>query len=213
MLDYLLSQYTTLGRAFLEHLWMVAVVLGLSLAAAAALTVTAMYSKVWSAFLVNLFSVIYAIPSLALFAILIPATGLGKTTAIIVLILYNQYVLLRNFLAGLRGVDPAMLEAAAGMGMTTLQMLYKIRLPLSLNPLFAGLRLAAVSTIGIATIAATINAGGLGSILFDGLRSMNMYKIMWGALLSACLAIGANHLLLWLENKVAVTIPGTKDGV
>ena len=156
---------------------------------------------------------IYAIPSLALFAILIPATGLGKTTAIIVLILYNQYVLLRNFLAGLRGVDPAMLEAAAGMGMTTLQMLYKIRLPLSLNPLFAGLRLAAVSTIGIATIAATINAGGLGSILFDGLRSMNMYKIMWGALLSACLAIGANHLLLWLENKVAVTIPGTKDGV
>ena len=92
-------------------------------------------------------------------------------------------------------------------------MLYKIRLPLSLNPLFAGLRLAAVSTIGIATIAATINAGGLGSILFDGLRSMNMYKIMWGALLSACLAIGANHLLLWLENKVAVTIPGMKDGV
>ena len=155
----------------------------------------------------------YAIPSLALFAILIPATGLGKTTAIIVLILYNQYVLLRNFLAGLRGVDPAMLEAAAGMGMTTLQVLYKIRLPLSLNPLFAGLRLAAVSTIGIATIAATINAGGLGGILFDGLRSMNMYKIMWGALLSACLAIGANHLLLWLENKVAVTIPGTKDGV
>ena len=159
MLDYLFSQYATLGRAFLEHLWMVAVVLGLSLAAAAVLTVTAMYSRVWSAFLVNLFSVIYAIPSLALFAILIPATGLGKTTAIIVLILYNQYVLLRNFLAGLRGVDPAMLEAAAGMGMTTLQVLYKIRLPLSLNPLFAGLRLAAVSTIGIATIAATINAG------------------------------------------------------
>jgi hypothetical protein len=70
MLDYLLSQYATLGRAFLEHLWMVAVVLGLSLAAAAVLTVTAMYSRVWSAFLVNLFSVIYAIPSLALFAIL-----------------------------------------------------------------------------------------------------------------------------------------------
>ena len=202
MLDYLFSQYATLGRAFLEHLWMVAVVLGLSLAAAAVLTVTAMYSKVWSAF-----------PSLALFAILIPATGLGTTTAIIVLILYNQYVLLRNFLAGLRGVDPAVLEAAAGMGMSTLQVLYKIRLPLSLNPLFAGLRLAAVSTIGIATIAATINAGGLGSILFDGLRSMNMYKIMWGALLSACLAIGANHLLLWLENKVAVAVPGTKDGV
>lgn len=203
MYDYLLSQYGKLGAAFLEHLSMLAVVLALSLLVAAALTVSAMYSRAWSGFLVNLFSLIYSIPSLAMFAMLIPVTGLGKPTAVLVLVLYNQYVLLRNFLAGLNGVDAGVVEAATGMGMTTLQVLTKIRLPLSLPALFVGVRLAAVSTIGIATIAAAINAGGLGSVLFDGLRSLNVYKIVWGSILSALLAIGTNYSLEWLERKVS----------
>lgn len=211
MLDHLFSQYGKLGAAFLEHLWMVAVVLVLSLAVAAALTVVAMSSKTLAAFLVHFFSAAYSVPSLAMFAILIPVTGLGKPTAIIVLVLYNQYVLLRNFLAGLNGVDPAIVEAATGMGMTARQVLYRIRLPLSLAAIFAGIRLAAVSTIGIATIAASINAGGLGSVLFDGLRSMNMYKIAWGAILSACLALAANRGLEWLERRVAAGVPGKRD--
>lgn len=204
MLDYLVSQYGKLGTAFLEHLWIVGVVLLLSLALAALLTLTSMYSKAWGAILTNFFSVIYSIPSLALFALLIPVTGLGKPTAIIVLVFYNQYLLLRNFLAGLYGVDSAIVEAATGMGMTTLQVLYRIRLPLSLKALFAGIRLAAVSTIGIATIAASINAGGLGSILFDGLRTVNTNKIVCGAVLSAVLAIGVNRLLEWIESKITV---------
>jgi ABC-type proline/glycine betaine transport systems, permease component len=204
MLDYAFSQYDKLGAAFFQHVWMVASVLVLSLVIAGILTVTAMYSKAWSAFLVNIFSVIYSIPSLALFAVLIPVTGLGQTTAFIVLVLYNQYILLRNFIAGLNAVDPAVVEAATGMGMTTSQVLFRIRLPLSLGPLFAGIRLATISTIGIATIAASINAGGLGAVLFDGLRSMNVYKIVWGAILSACLAIGANWALGLLEKKITV---------
>lgn len=203
MLEYVLSQHGKLTAAFLEHLWMVGVVLLLSLALAAMLTVSSMYSRTWGGFLTNLFSLIYSIPSLAMFALLIPVTGLGKPTAILVLVLYNQYVLLRNFLAGLNGVDPAIVEAATGMGMTTLQVLYRIRLPLSLKTLFAGIRLAAVSTIGIATIAASINAGGLGSVLFDGLRTMNTNKIVCGAILSAALAIGVNHVLEWIENKIS----------
>lgn len=203
MLDYVLTQYDKLGAAFFQHVWMVAVVLVLSLIIAGFLTVTAMYSKAWSAFLVNLFSVIYSIPSLALFAVLIPVTGLGRTTAFIVLVFYNQYILLRNFVAGLNAVDPAVVEAATGMGMTTAQVLFQIRLPLSLGPLFAGIRLATISTIGIATIAASINAGGLGAVLFDGLRSMNVYKIVWGAILSACLAIAANAALALLEKRMA----------
>lgn len=204
MLEYLLSQYGKLGTAFLEHLWIVGVVLILSLALAALLTVASMLVEVLGSVLTNVFSVIYSIPSLAMFALLIPATGLGKPTAIIVLVLYNQYVLLRNFLVGLRGVDPAVVEAATGMGMTKLQVLYAIRLPLSRKTLFAGIRLAAVSTIGIATIAAAINAGGLGSILFDGLRTVNTNKIVCGAVLSAALAIGVNRLLQWIESKMEV---------
>jgi len=204
MLEYILSQHEKLGDAFLEHLWLVGVVLLLSLALATALTLASMVSKAAGVFLTNLFSVIYSIPSLALFALLIPVTGLGRPTAIVVLVLYNQYVLLRNFLAGLYGADPAIVEAATGMGMTRLQVLFKIRLPLSRKTLFAGIRLAAVSTIGIATIAAAINAGGLGSILFDGLRTVNTNKIVCGAVLSAVLAIGVNGLLQWIESKMEV---------
>lgn len=113
--------------------------------------------------------------------------------------MYNQYILLRNFIAGLNEVEPSIIEAAIGIGMTKWQVLYQVRLPLSKRALFTGLRLAVVSTIGIATIAAFINAGGLGNILYDGLRTMNIYKILWGSLLSAGLAVGANVLLIRIE--------------
>ncbi|WP_235549690.1 ABC transporter permease [Paenibacillus sp. Soil766] len=130
---------------------------------------------------------------------MIPVTGLGKVTAITALVMYNQYILLRNFIAGLNEVEPSIIEAAIGIGMTKWQVLYQVRLPLSKRALFTGLRLAVVSTIGIATIAAFINAGGLGNILYDGLRTMNIYKILWGSLLSAGLAVGANVLLIRIE--------------
>lgn len=119
------------------------------------------------------------------------------------LVIYNQYLLLRNFLAGLDGVDPGIVEAATGMGMTHLQLLWKVQIPLAKKALIAGLRIALVSTVGIATIAASINAGGLGTILFDGLRTMNTAKILWGSLLSAVLAVGIDRLLILIEKKTA----------
>ena len=189
MIEYALKYPEKLYGALGQHLMLVAVTLVLSLILAAALTVCAMYFKTVSNGLIHLFSVIYSIPSLAMFAMLIPVTGLGTKTALIVLTLYNQYLLLRNFTAGLNGVDSSVIEAAAGMGMTTMQILLKIRLPLAKRSVFTGIRLAIVSTTGIATIAATINAGGLGTILFDGLRTLNVVKILWGTVLSAGLAI------------------------
>ena len=144
---------------------------------------------------------IYSIPSLALLALLIPVTGLGRKTAIVALVIYNQYLLLRNFLAGLDGVDRGVVEAATGMGMTHMQLLWKVQVPLAKGALIAGLRIAMVSTVGIATIAASINAGGLGSILFDGLRTMNVAKILWGSLLSALLAICIDQFLILMERK------------
>jgi osmoprotectant transport system permease protein len=118
------------------------------------------------------------------------------------LVVYNQYLLLQSFIAGLNEVDPAIIEAATGIGMSNMQILFKVRLPLSKRALFAGVRLAVVSTIGIATIAAFINAGGLGNILFDGLRTMNVYKILWGSTLAAGLAIGVNALLSKIEQML-----------
>lgn len=202
MIEYLLKYGDKLGTALIEHLVLVSITLIISLLLAAILTLLAMRSNVISKLLVYTFSVVYSVPSLALFAILIPVTGLGKVTAIVVLILYNQYLLLRNFIAGLNEVDASIIESALGMGMTDMQILIKIRMPLSKRAIFTGIRLAIVSTIGIATIAASINAGGLGSILFDGLRTMNVNKIVWGSILAAGLAVSANYLLSKIEKAL-----------
>ena len=103
-------------------------------------------------------------------------------------------------MAGLKGVDEPVLEAAMGMGMNQWQILYKVKLPLALPVIMAGIHLAIISTIGIATIAATINAGGLGTILFDGLRTMNIYKILWGTIFCAGIAWAADALLQMIES-------------
>jgi len=204
MIAYFMKYQDKLLTALLEHLEIVLICLLFSILLACSLTILCMYSKVLSKFIVNLFSIIYSIPSLAMFAMMIPLTGLGKTTAILVLTVCNQYLLLNNFITGLNDVDQSIVDAATGMGMTEMQILFKIRLPLSIKALFAGIRLAVVSTIGIATIAASINAGGLGAILFDGLRTMNVNKILWGSILSAGLAIIANALLSFSERKISI---------
>lgn len=199
MIAFLEKQHDKLLAALWQHLQLVGITLLFSLVIAAALTLLALYSRKVGEGLIQLFSVLYSIPSMALFAFFIPITGLGTTTAILVLTGYNQYLLLRNFIEGLYGVDAAVVEAAQGLGMNTLQLLVKIRLPLAQNALFTGIQLAVVSTISIATIAAMINAGGLGTVLFDGLRTLNIYKIVWGSLLCAGLALLVNGIFTLVE--------------
>lgn len=203
MLEYLMSHPEKIYVPLLEHIELVALTLVISLAAAVILTELSVMWKPLGVILTNLFSVIYSIPSLALFAILIPVTGLGLKAALIVLVMYNQYILLKNFLTGISEVDPAVKEAAKGIGMTVHQSFWQVEVPLAKRAIFAGIRLAVVSTIGIGTIASAINAGGLGDLLFDGLRTMNTAKILWGSLLSAGLAILVNAVLKWAENHFA----------
>ena len=202
MIEYLRKHPEKVLGALTEHIELVLITLVISLVIACLLTLLAMRSERVSDALNNLFSVLYSVPSLALFALLIPVTGLGRTTAVIVLTLYNQYILLRSFTAGLRDVDPAVCEAAKGIGMTEMQILTKIRVPLARRAIFAGIRLAVVSTIGIGTIAASINAGGLGTLLFEGLRTINTPKILWGSVLSALLAVSINRLLKMVEERL-----------
>lgn len=202
MIDYLLKYPDKLLKAFVGHIEIVLITLVISIILSALLTILAAYSKIASKLLVNIFAMIYSIPSLALFAILVPITGLGKVTAIIVLVLYNQYILLRNTIDGLNNVDDSIVEAATGMGMSKSQILFQVKLPLVTKPIFAGIHLAVVSTIGIATIAASINAGGIGSVLLDGLRTVNTAKILWGTLMSAGLAIVVNAILNVIEKKI-----------
>lgn len=202
MIEYLQSHPEKILLPFLQHIQLTVITLVISVLIAAALTVAAKQFPGLGKILLRLFSVIYSIPSLALFALLIPVTGLGRTSAVIVLCAYNQYLLLGNFLTGLEEVDPGVREAAVGIGMTRMQELFLVQVPLARKALFAGISLAAVSTIGIGTIASAINAGGLGTLLFDGLRTMNTAKILWGSILSAALAVSVNALLKKAENHL-----------
>jgi osmoprotectant transport system permease protein len=199
MLAYWNRYHGRLLTALTEHLSIVGIVLLISVVFAFLITFLVMRRKRLSELTVRIFGAVYAIPSLALFAILIPFLGIGRTTAIFVLVLYNQFLLIRNFLAGFALIDPIVTEAARGMGLTNAQILLKIQFPLAFPAIIAGVHLATVSTIGIATIAAVINAGGIGTVLFDGLRTLNTAKILWGTVLSGVLAITANTLFGFLE--------------
>jgi osmoprotectant transport system permease protein len=152
-------------------------------------------------------SVFQTIPSLALFGFLIPIPfigGIGRRTAIVALVLYALLPILRNTYVGLSGIDPGVLQAAEAMGMTQSQILWRVRLPLALPVILAGIRTATVITIGVATIAAAIGAGGLGTFIFRGVAMVSDAVILAGAIPAALLAILADVLLARLERHLKV---------
>jgi osmoprotectant transport system permease protein len=149
-------------------------------------------------------SVGQTIPSLALFGFLIPIPfigGIGQHTAIIALVLYALLPILRNTVTGILGVDPIVRDSAVAMGMTRAQILRMIELPLAAPTIIAGLRIATVTTIGTATIAAAIGAGGLGVFIFRGIASVDKLQILAGAIPAALLALAADGALGWLEKR------------
>lgn len=189
-------------EAFEQHLMLVIVSLAISFVLAIAISYILLKLPRAQRIVENLFGAIYSVPSLALFALMIPVTGLGDETAIIALVIYNQYLLIRNILAGINGIDKSILEAGTGMGMSQGQIFSKVILPLAAPSIIAGVRLAVVSTTGIATIAASINAGGLGIVLFSGMRTMDSQKIFIGTLLCVVIAFVADIGIKCIENKI-----------
>ncbi len=146
------------------------------------------------------------IPSLALFGFLIPIPfigGIGQHTAIIALVVYALLPILRNTVTGILGVDPAVRDSAVAMGMTRGQILRMVELPLAAPTIISGLRIATVTTVGTATIAAAIGAGGLGVFIFRGIASVDKYQILAGAVPAALLALGADGILGWVERRWA----------
>ncbi|QWU17604.1 osmoprotectant transport system permease protein [Paenibacillus sophorae] len=185
----------------LQHLQIVTLVLLISILIAMPLSLALYRSHKLSTIVLAVLGALYAIPSLAFFAILIPLLGLGIPTAVTVLVVYTQFILVRNILAGFKSVDPFLLEAGRGMGLSASQLFFKVQLPLAMPALLGGLRLAVISSIGMATIAAMIGAGGLGTLLFDGLRMNFAYKIVWGTILASALSLIANRILLFFEKR------------
>ena len=149
-------------------------------------------------------NVMQTIPSLALFGFLIPIPligGIGKRTAIVALVLYALLPILRNTLVGILGVDPAVRESAIAMGMTGRQLLYQVELPLAARTILAGVRVATVTTIGTATIAAAIGGGGLGVFIFRGIASVDTTQILAGAIPAALLALLSDGGIGWIEKR------------
>lgn len=204
---YMASHADQLIEATFEHLALLGATMGISCVLAGFVTLACLRRERLANAVVKLLGAVYSIPSIALFALLIPLTGLGGTSAVLVMVVYNQFMLVRNALEGLRGVDADLIEAARGMGFSERQVLLDVQLPLALPAIIAGVRLASISTVGIATIAATINAGGLGAILLSGLRSMNMDKILAGTLCSAAIALACDALCRALEARVRTRMP------
>ncbi len=143
--------------------------------------------------------VLYTIPSLALFAVLIPVMGLGVRPAITALVLYSLLVVIRNTAAGLRSFPDEVVDAARGMGMSDLERLWYVELPLALPVILAGIRVAAVMDIGIAAVAAYIGAGGLGELIFRGLATLDTDRLLAGTVAVAGLALGVDWGLARLE--------------
>jgi osmoprotectant transport system permease protein len=189
-----------------EHLMLVGVSMGIAIALALPAGILLTRRASLRRWVIGFANVMQTVPSLALFGFLIPLPligGIGKHTAIVALVLYALLPVLRNTLTGILGVDPAVRESAIAMGMTGRQLLYQVELPLAARTILAGVRVATVTTIGTATIAAAIGGGGLGVFIFRGLASVDSTLILAGAVPAALIALLADGGLGWVEKKLS----------
>lgn len=191
-------------QALLQHIVLVAISVAIAL-------VISLIFGIWSArrpklyaVVISMTGVLFAIPSIALFALLIPALGIGKLPAIVGLSAYSLMILTRNIATGFHSISPEVIDAANGMGYGYWRLLWEIELPLALPFIVAGVRIATVTIIGIATVAAYINAGGLGTIIFAGIDQRFPEKIVLGGALTSGLAVMADMLLLRIQRALSV---------
>ena len=193
-----------------EHLWLTGAAMLFATAVAVPAGVWLTRSPRWAGPIIGVANVLQTIPSLAMFGFLLPLPWLGERAARVAIVALTAYALLpilRNTYAGIQGIDPALIEVARALGLTNRQRLFKIELPLAASFIFAGLRTATVTCIGIATIAAAVGAGGLGELIFRGVASIDNRLILAGAIPAALLALAADAALGLLERWFRVPAP------
>ena len=189
----------------LEHLWMVGIAMAIAVIIGVPVGIWLTRRQVMEKPVLGIANVIQTVPSLALFGFLLPAPWIGaraERIAVLALVLYALLPVIRNTYVGIMGVDRAVVEAGRGMGMTGRQLLFQVELPLALSVIIAGVRVATVISVGLATIAAAIGAGGLGEFIFRGLAMVNNVVILAGAVPAAVLALLADFGLGLLEKRL-----------
>jgi osmoprotectant transport system permease protein len=203
-----LNQYGyEIATLTLEHLWLTGAAMLFATAVAVPSGIWLTRSPQWAKPIIGLANVLQTIPSLAMFGFLLPLPWLGDRAARIAILALTAYALLpilRNTYAGIRSIDPAVIEVARALGLTNSQRLFKVELPLAASVILAGLRTATVTCIGIATIAAAVGAGGLGELIFRGVASVDNRLVLAGAIPAALLALLADGALGLLEHRMRV---------
>jgi len=205
LMRFLIDNHTEVLELTIEHLWMVGVSTLLAAVIGIPLGVLLTRRPALNKPILGGANVMQTIPSLALFGLLMPMPWIGERAdrlAILALTLYALLPIIRNTHTGITGVDPAVVEAGRGMGMTDSQLLWQVQLPLALSVIIAGVRVATVISVGVATIAAAIGAGGLGEYIFRGLAMVNNQLILAGAIPAAALALVADSGLGLLERVI-----------
>jgi osmoprotectant transport system permease protein len=207
VLSYVVNNPGIVANLLWEHLQMVGFSSLITVVLAVPLALLVNYYPRFSIPIMGLLGIVYTIPSLALIIFFVPILGLNSRPVILAMVLYGQVILVRNLVAGLRGISPDIYEASQGMGMNGWQRWWWVEVPLILPLFLAGLRLGAVVAIAVATIGAKFGAGGLGTLLFDGIAQTDRYDKIWAGVISVVLlALVINTGLLLLE-KLATKQP------
>ena len=206
-LAFMLHNLPAIGQRTVEHLSIVSVAVGVAVLTGVPLGIAITQSKRAADTVLYLGSIVMTIPSIALFGVLIPllskiGQGIGYLPAVIAAMLYAQLPIVRNTYTAIRNVDPALRSAATGMGMSALQRLMRVEIPIALPVIIAGIRVAVVINIGVTAIAAYIGAGGLGTFISRGISQTDVRQLLTGALTLALLAIACDYSLLWLQRRL-----------
>jgi osmoprotectant transport system permease protein len=203
-IEFFMQRFDSIMKLTIEHLIMVSIAMAVSVSLGILVGVVITYNENAARVVLNIAEVLMTIPSLALFAVLIPIFHIGPTPAIIGLVLYTQLPIIRNVYTGIKNIDPSIIESAIGMGMSGLKIMYKIKLPLAFPVLLAGIRTAVVMGVGMGAIASYVGAGGLGDYIFQGIQRTNDKMVIIGAIMISLMAIILDRILYVIQKKAEV---------
>ena len=201
-MSWFLRNWPDVALALWQHIAISLTALTIAFALSLAIGILAARREKLYGAVMTISGVLYTIPTLAFLAFLIPVVGLGRTNAIITMVAFSMMILIRSVVSGIREVPADVIDAARGMGMNPGQIMRRIELPLALPVIVAGLRVSAVTLISVTVVAAYVNAGGLGTLIFNGIASDHAAKIWAGALTVCALAIAVDLLLALTERKL-----------
>lgn len=199
--EFIVRRKDTILELLLRHLEMVLIALAISIVLGVIIGYLITYSKPVANFVIYVCSMLMTIPSLALFVLFIPVLGIGEKPAIAGLVIYTLLPIVRNVYVGMTNIDPAIISAARGMGMRESHIIWKVKAPLALPVIFAGIRTSVVMGIGLGAIAAYIGAGGLGQYIFQGINRGNNNMILVGAILISLITIVVDKAMQGIQKQ------------